>query len=302
MHISVLFDQVMLWLRPRSGGRYIDCTLGGAGHAAGILERSSPDGQLLGLDADPEAIKRGRQALGPFGMRVTLVHANFRDLGRVAQSHGFSSVDGILLDLGLSSHQLVHPGRGFSFQTDGPLDMRFNPQQEIRARDLVNNSGETELANLLWELGEERHSRRIARHIVANRPIETTSQLAELVRRAYHTRSRIHPATRTFQALRMAVNDELGSLQQGLEAAMSLLAPEGRLAVISFHSGEDRVAKRFLNREAHDCVCPEEVLFCVCDHEAQLSILTKRPLRPSAEEIARNPKSRSARLRVAARL
>ena len=305
MHIPVLFEQTMNWLQPRSGGRYIDATLGGAGHAAGILERSAPTGLLLGLDADPEAIARAESALAPFGNRAILVHSNFREMGRVAEQHGFGPADGILLDLGLSSYQLDHVERGFSFQHDAPLDMRFDPGQEVAARDLVNNLDQDELADILWSYGDERRSRRIARAIVAARPIESTLQLAELVRRAYRSyrsRTRIHPATRVFQALRMAVNDELGALQEGIEAALALLAPGARLAVIAFHSGEDRVVKQFMRREGRDCICPPEVPICVCGHKAQLDILTRKPIRPSDMEIERNPRSRSARLRVAERL
>ena len=305
MHIPVLFEQTMNWLQPRSGGRYIDATLGGAGHAAGILERSAPTGLLLGLDADPEAIARAESALAPFGNRAILVHSNFREMGRVAEQHGFGPADGILLDLGLSSYQLDHVERGFSFQHDAPLDMRFDPGQEVAARDLVNNLDQDELADILWSYGDERRSRRIARAIVAARPIESTLQLAELVRRAYRSyrsRTRIHPATRVFQALRMAVNDELGALQEGIEAALALLAPGARLAVIAFHSGEDRVVKQFMRREGRDCICPPEAPICVCGHKAQLDILTRKPIRPSDMEIERNPRSRSARLRVAERL
>ena len=305
MHIPVLFEQTMNWLRPRSGGRYIDATLGGAGHAAGILERSAPAGQLLGLDVDPEAVARAESELAPFGSRAILVHANFREMGRVAEQHRFAPADGILMDLGLSSYQIDHVERGFSFQHDAPLDMRFDPGQEVAARDLVNNLDQDELADILWSYGDERRSRRIARAIVAARPIESTLQLAELVQRAYRSyrsRTRIHPATRVFQALRMAVNDELGALQEGIEAALALLAPGARLAVIAFHSGEDRVVKQFMRREGRDCICPPEAPICVCGHKAQLDILTRKPIRPSDMEIERNPRSRSARLRVAERL
>jgi 16S rRNA (cytosine1402-N4)-methyltransferase len=301
-HVPVLYKEVLAWLQPRPDGRYIDATLGGGGHASGILAASAPNGRLLGLDADPEAIAFASDILRPFGERVVLKAANARHLEAIARPLGFSQVDGVLLDLGLSSRQLADAERGFSFSQDGPLDMRLNSSQGQNAADLVNHLPETELADLLWHHGEERHSRRIARAIVAGRPLTTTGQLADLVVQTVGRREKIHPATRTFQALRIAVNDELEALDQALPQARDLLRPGGRVAVIAFHSLEDRLVKRFYQRESRDCLCPPEVLVCVCEHQASLRVLTSKPVRPTADEIARNPRSRSARLRVAERL
>lgn len=301
-HVPVLYNEVLDRIQPRPGGRYIDATLGAAGHAAGILTASGPDGELLGLDADPDAISFAGQVLGSFGDRVVLQVANFRHLREVALALGFGQVDGILMDLGLSSRQLADAERGFSFNQDGPLDMRMNRSQRETAADLINALPEAELAELLWRYGEERHARRIARVIVSSRPVSTTGQLADLVARTVGRREKIHPATRTFQALRIAVNDELEALNQALRQARDLLRPQGRLAVIAFHSLEDRLVKRFYQQESRDCLCPPEIPVCICEHRATLKVLTPRPVRPSAEEIARNPRSRSARLRLAERL
>ena len=301
-HIPVLYEQVLSWLQPRSGGWYIDATVGAGGHAKGILAASEPDGRLLGLDADPEALSFARQVLAPFGDRVVLRAANFRQIGAEAEALGIGQVDGILMDLGLSSRQLDDAERGFAFGQDGPLDMRMDRSQGQRAADLVNTLSEADLEDILWRYGEERRSRRIARTIVAARPLMTTGQLADLVVRTVGRREKTHPATRTFQALRIAVNDELEALHQTLPRARDLLRPGGRLAVIAFHSLEDRMVKRFYQEEARDCICPPELPVCTCQHRATLRVLTSKPVRPEAEEIAQNPRSRSARLRVAARL
>jgi 16S rRNA (cytosine1402-N4)-methyltransferase len=300
-HIPVLYKEVLAGLRPQPNGRYIDATLGAGGHAAGILTASAPDGRLLGLDADPEAVRFAGQYLRSFSRRVVLQTANFRQIGTVARALGFGQVDGILMDLGLSSRQLSDPERGFSFSQDGPLDMRMDPSQGTTAADLVNHLPQADLADLIWRYGEERHSRRIARAIVAARPVTTTKQLADLVERTVSRREKIHPATRTFQALRMAVNDELEALSQALVQVCDLLRPKGRLAIIAFHSLEDRVVKRYYRQESQDCLCPPEMPVCVCEHRATLRVLTSKPIRPTAEEIARNPRSRSARLRIAER-
>ncbi len=301
-HVSVLYKEVLAWLQPRSGGRYIDATLGAAGHARGILTASDPNGWLLGLDADPEAIAFASEILKPFGDRVVLKATNARRLGAIAPPLGFGQADGVLMDLGLSSRQLADEKRGFSFSQDGPLDMRMDCSQGQTAADLVNHLPEAELAGLLWRYGEERNSRRIAKAIVAARPLTTTGQLANLVAQTVGRREKIHPATRTFQALRIAVNDELEALGEALPQSRDLLRPGGRLAVIAFHSLEDRLVKRFYQQESRDCICPAEVPLCVCEHRATLRVLTPRPVRPTSEEIARNPRSRSARLRVAERL
>ncbi len=301
-HVPVLYDEVLAGIQPRPGGRYVDATLGAGGHAVGVLSASAPDGRLLGLDADPETISYARQALEPFGDRVTLQRASFRHLQAVALAAGFEQVDGILMDLGLSSRQLAHAERGFSFSQDGPLDMRLDRSRGQSAADLVNHLPEAELADLLWRYGEERHARRIARAMVAARPLTTTGQLAELVVRTVGRRERIHPATRTFQALRIVVNDELGALSEALPQARDLLRAGGRLAVIAFHSLEDRLVKRFFRQEERDCLCPPETPACVCQHRATLQVLTRKPVRPGEGEVARNPRSRSARLRIAERL
>ena len=301
-HIPVLYDEVLAGLEIRSGGHYIDATVGAAGHAVGILQASAPHGQLLGLDADLEAISFAQQVLRRFGDRVALRAANFRHLRDMALALGFEQVDGILLDLGLSSRQLQVADRGFSFRRDGPLDMRMDRRQGQTAADLVNHLSEAELASLLWRLGEERHARRIAGAIIAERPLTTTGELAGIVARTVGRREKIHPATRTFQALRIAVNDELAAITQVLPQGRDLLRPGGRLAVISFHSLEDRLVKQFYRQEAKDCICPPEAPICVCEHRATLRIVTRKPVRPTADEITRNPRSRSARLRIAERL
>ncbi len=304
-HQPVMLAEVLQGLALRPGDDAIDGTVGGGGHAAAILQAIAPNGRLLGLDADPTAIDRCRrrfQAELAAG-RVVLVHANFARLHEVALAHGFTAVGGILLDLGLSSFQLADERRGFSFRAAGPLDMRFDPTQDTSAGDLVNRLPEEELADLIYCYGEERRSRRIARAIVRARPIRDAAHLAEVIQAAVGgRRDRIHPATRTFQALRIAVNRELEALTSVLPQAVSLLRPGGRLVVISFHSLEDRIVKQFFRRESQDCICPPDIPECVCGHKATLRVITRRPQRPSAEEVARNPRSRSARLRVAERL
>jgi 16S rRNA (cytosine1402-N4)-methyltransferase len=257
---------------------------------------------VLTLDADPHAVDRVRQRVQPFVGRSIVIQTNFRHLAVAAHQAGFDQVDGILLDLGLSSDQLELETRGFALMADGPLDMRFDPAQETSAADLVNTLPEGELADLIYAYGEERLSRRIARAIAQARPLNSTGQLARVIERSVGRRGRLHPATRTFQALRIAVNDELGALADVLPQAVALLRPGGRLAVISFHSLEDRIVKQFMQREARDCLCPPEVLVCQCGHSATLRLITRKPVEPTAEEITRNPRSRSAKLRVAERL
>jgi 16S rRNA (cytosine1402-N4)-methyltransferase len=246
---------------------------------------------------------RSRERLAPFGQRVVLVQSSFRDLEAVARRHHFSPADGVLLDLGLSSYQLAAPERGFSFLRDGPLDMRFDPSQGRTAADLVNQLPTEELADLLYRYGEETSSRRIAEAIVAARPLATTGQLAEVIAQAVGRRKKhLHPATKSFQALRIAVNDELDALEMALPQAVRVLKPGGRLAVISFHSLEDRLVKRFLRQEAQDCICPTEQPVCTCGHRATLRVVTRRPVQPDESEIKQNPRARSARLRVAEKL
>jgi 16S rRNA (cytosine1402-N4)-methyltransferase len=241
--------------------------------------------------------------LASFGGRIVVVHSSFSHLAEVAQACRFVPVDGILFDLGFSSLQLGDPGRGFAFMTDGPLDMRFDPQSgQPTAADLVNQLSVEELVALLIQYGEEKHSRRIAEAIVAARPLHTTAELVAAVEQVVKQRARIHPATRTFQALRIAVNDELATLEKALPQAVDVLAPGGRLVVIGFHSLEDRIVKHFMRRESRDCICPPEAPACVCDHRATLRVITRKPVRPAAEEVAANPRARSARLRIAERV
>lgn len=301
-HTPVLYQQVLTALKPRAAGRYIDGTLGAGGHAVGVLEASRPNGELLGLDRDPAALKIAARRLAEFATRCHLRHASFVDLQEEAARLGWGAVDGILLDLGLSSLQLARPERGFSFQHDGPLDMRFDPGQALSADEIVNGWDEAELAEVIRSFGEEPQARRVARWIVAARPIRSTRRLAEVVGVGRTRRSAVHPATRVFQALRIAVNGELETLESALPRAVASLAPGGRLAVISFHSLEDRIVKRFVQRESRDCVCPPRQPVCTCGHRATVAIVTRRPIRPEADEVNRNPRARSARLRVVERL
>jgi 16S rRNA (cytosine1402-N4)-methyltransferase len=298
----VLLREVIDLLAPRPDGLYIDATAGGGGHSEALLRHSTPNGKVLSLDADPIAVGRVNSRLAPFGDRSITIAINFRRLVEAAQMVGFVAVDGILFDLGISSDQLADTDRGFALQVDGSLDMRFDPLLPLRASDLLNNMTEANLANLIHRYGEERHSRRIARSIVAARPIHSSRQLAEVIADAIGKREKIHPATRAFQALRIAVNDELGALAEALPQAVALLRPGGRLAVISFHSLEDRLTKQFMVREATDCLCPPTFPVCVCEHQATLRVITRKPIQPSHDEIASNPRSRSAKLRVAKRL
>ena len=301
-HTPVMVAEAIGALAVRRGGRYVDCTVGSGGHAQAILEAATPGGLLLGIDADPNAIEAAGQRLAPFGEAVRLVQGNFRELAQICRDHNFSPLDGVLFDLGVSSLQLDDVARGFSFQAEAPLDMRFG-EGTLTAADIVNGYQEAKLADILWRYGEERRSRRIARAIVRARPIRTTTELASIVARAARSGgSRIHPATRTFQALRIAVNDELAALAQALEQARDLLAPGGHLVAISFHSLEDRIVKQFMQRESRDCLCPPETPRCLCGHRATLRPLSKGAQRPSTAEVAANPRSRSARLRAAERL
>ncbi len=299
-HTPVLYQNVLSQLNLRSGGRYIDGTVGAGGHAAGILDGSSPLGKLLGLDRDLAAIEMARQRLQPFGDRVELQQAAYVQMQEIAETIGWKSVDGVLLDLGLSSMQVDQAERGFSFSREGKVDMRFDPSQGPTAHELVNSLAERDLAAILRRYGEEPRARSIARAIVAARPIQTTTQLAAIIGSAVgRTRKGVHPATRSFQALRIAVNDELEQLKEGLEQAVRLLNPGGRLAVIAFHSLEDRIVKNFFRDESKDCICPPDLPVCSCDHTARLKVITRRPVKPDADEIEANPRSRSARLRVA---
>jgi 16S rRNA (cytosine1402-N4)-methyltransferase len=304
-HVPVMPEQVLAALAPRPGARYLDGTLGGGGHTALLLAAGA---RVLGLDADPAALARvgARLAAAVAGGQLLLRQGNFAQLDSIAAAADFLPLAGVLLDLGLSSDQLGTPARGFAFASDGPLDMRFDPTRGQPAADLVNALDETALADLIFRYGEERRSRAIARRIVAVRqraPISTTAALARLVAEAAPGRpGGIHPATRTFQALRIAVNDELASLEAALPRAVAALAPGGRLAVITFHSLEDRIVKQFIRQAARDCICPPSLPECVCGHTATLRDLARHPIAAVPEEVAANPRARSARLRVAERL
>jgi 16S rRNA (cytosine1402-N4)-methyltransferase len=284
-------------------GRYVDATVGAGGHAAGILEASSPEGSLLGLDLDPQALTLAAERLSIFGKRAVLVQASYTSLLDQVRSLGWETVQGIVIDLGVSSMQLDTPSRGFSFQSDGPLDMRFDPTQAFSAADLVNQSSESELADVIWRYGEDRFSRGIARAIVQARPLSTTRQLAEVIAKAYRgKKERIHPATRTFQALRIAVNQELLAIETVLPQAVQVLAPEGRLAVISFHSLEDRLVKQYFRRESRDCICPPEQPICTCNHKASIKEINRHPMEADEDEKSSNSRARSAKLRIAEKL
>lgn len=301
----MLYEEVLAGLNPRPGGRYVDGTAGRGGHTQGMLERSAPDGRVLALDADPAAVAATRTRLAPFGERATVLQANFRFIADVAHQQGWDAVDGILLDLGLSSPQLATPGRGFSFAGEGPLDMRFDPAASTTAADLVQTLDEENLVRLFFEYGEEPHARRIARAIVAARqrqPLASTTDLARLVERTVGRRGKIHPATRVFQALRIAVNAELDALAAALPQTVELLRPGGRVAVIAFHSLEDRLVKRFMQQEMMTCVCPSAQPICTCAHHPTLRAVSKGAIKAGAAEARANRRARSARLRVAERL
>lgn len=301
-HDPVLYQEVLLALKPHQAGRYVDCTLGAGGHAWGILEASSPDGRLLGLDVDPQALAIARERLAEFEKRVIILQSSYTGLSERLQEIGWEGVDGVLLDLGASSMQFDTPERGFSFQSEAPLDMRFDPRNPVRAGDLVNELPERDLADVIFRYGEERKSRQIARAIVKARPVKTTRQLSEIIYRANPPRGQghhLHPATRTFQALRIAVNHELEAVEAVLPQAVSALKSGGRLAVISFHSLEDRIVKQYFRREAKDCICPPRQPVCTCGHRASILEINRSPIRPQDSEVNKNPRARSALLRVA---
>jgi 16S rRNA (cytosine1402-N4)-methyltransferase len=279
--------------------------VGQAGHARQILERITPGGRLLGIDRDPVAVQAARAALARYGPAVVIVQGRFSELGSISAQNGFAKADLILFDFGLSSNQIDDPERGFSFRSEGPLDMRMDPGSTVSAAEIVNQYEAREIERIIREYGEERWARRIAQFIVARRPLRTTLDLAKAVEAAVPRKAwprDINVSTRTFQGLRIAVNDELGEIEEGLRAALSILNPGGRMATISFHSLEDRLVKSFFNVESKDCICPPQQPVCTCGHRATLRIITRRPVRPSDEEVAANPRARSSRLRVAERI
>ncbi len=302
-HQSVLYQESINLLQPKNHGKYIDGTLGAGGHAAGILDSSQPEGQLLGLDIDDQALGIAKARLAGFGSRAIIKKDSYANLLAQLRAINWPCADGILLDLGLSSMQMDTAERGFSFIQDAPLDMRFNKSQKRTAAEIINTWSEKDLVKILWEFGEEPRSRQIAANIMDQRPITTTGQLAALVLRVYKgKRGKIHPATLTFQALRIAVNEELDTLERGLETALAALCRGGRLAVISFHSLEDRKVKQLFQRESRDCICPPEQPGCVCGHKASVRLITKKAIIPSQEEVVINPRARSAKLRVVEKL
>lgn len=314
-HVPVMLEEVLTFLQPEPGRQYIDGTVGGGGHSEAILARSAPDGRVLGIDADPNALARVRERLAPSVEhgRLVLVHGSFAELARIANAAGFVSIQGILLDLGFSSDQMNDARRGFAFSADGPLDMRFDQSQPESAADLVNGASEQELADIFWRYGEETRSRQIARRIVQARtrePITRTAQLAALVASgARYKPGAIHPATRVFQALRIAVNHELDRLEAALPQMLDVLSKDGdqhtresgggRMVIIAFHSLEDRIVKEFMRRESRDCICPPHTPMCICGHKARLRLLTPKPVIPTEQEIRDNPRARSAKLRAA---
>ena len=305
-HLSVMPEEVLHWLQPSSDGTYLDGTIGGAGHAKLILD-TAPGCRLIGLDRDPAALQKAAEVLAPYGQRVSLRQATFDQAGAVLAQLGIDLLDGMLLDLGVSSHQLDTPERGFSFRHDAPLDMRMNPQVGQTAADVVNNETEEELARIFFEYGEERFSRRIARRIVSRRaesPFTRTTELARLIREVVpggNKPGRIHPATRVFQALRIQVNDELGQVRRGVDAGIDLLKPGGRLVVISFHSLEDRIVKHLFRERAKGCICPPRLPVCQCNKQPEVRLLTRKGEKPTAAEIELNVRSRSAVLRAVER-
>lgn len=306
-HRPVLPDEVISLLAPRPGETYLDGTVGGGGHARLLLEASAPDGRLIGLDRDPQALAHAATVLAPFGDRVVLRHRNFSEAREILTELGLEAVDGILLDLGVSSFQLDAAERGFSFRQDAPLDMRMDPTTGRTAAEVVNEEEAEELTRIFREFGEERWAGRIARRIVQarrERPIATTGQLAELVRETVpggKIPGRIHPATRVFQALRIFVNDELAHVSRGVFAAINLLKPGGRMAVISFHSLEDRIVKRIFQDEAKGCICPRRLPVCRCGHLPRVDLLTRKGVRAGEAEVDLNPRARSAVLRAVRR-
>jgi len=300
-HLPVLYNEIITALRPEVCLRLVDGTLGAGGHAFGLLQ-GNPKAQLLGLDRDPAALQLAAARLRPFEGRAHLRHASYLEMQTQALALGWQQVDAVLLDLGVSSMQIDTPQRGFSFLEDGPLDMRFDPSAALSAADLVNGLNEAELADIFFRYGEERHARRLARAIVQRRPLSSTRQLADLALEVLGRRERHHPATRIFQALRIVVNGELDAVEQVLPLAIDLLRPGGRLAVISFHSLEDRLVKTYFRQESRDCLCPPRQPVCTCGHRARLRELNRKPIEANPEELEQNPRARSARLRVIEKL
>ncbi|MED4585997.1 16S rRNA (cytosine(1402)-N(4))-methyltransferase RsmH [Brevibacillus choshinensis] len=304
-HVTVLRDEAVAGLNIRPGGIYVDCTLGGAGHSSLIASQLTEGGRLIAIDQDDWALDNARERLSSVMDRVTLVKSNFRHIKDIVSDLGLDGVDGILFDLGVSSPQLDEGERGFSYNADAPLDMRMDQQATLSAYDIINEWDEEEIAKIIWEYGEEKFSRRIARQIVqyrAKQPVQTTGELVELIKEgipAAARRTGPHPAKRTFQAIRIAVNDELSAFKEAVADAINVLRPEGRVSVITFHSLEDRICKQVYQEFAKGCTCPPSFPICACGNEATVKIITRKPILPSAEELEANPRARSAKLRVA---
>lgn len=302
-HKPVLYQEIIHALQPHSSGRYVDGTLGAGGHARGILEACAPDGLLLGLDVDPQALALARETLAPYEGRIHLAQASHITLTNQLASLGWDAVDGIVLDLGASSMQFDNPGRGFSFMQDGPLDMRFGPHMTMSAADIVNTYDERELADIIFKYGEDRDARRIAKAIVASRPLHTTGELVAVIEKASPRRGdKTHPATQTFQALRIVVNEELAAVEVTLPQAVAALKSGGRCAVISFHSLEDRIVKEYFREQSRDLVNPPYEMIYEVERKAVVKLVNKKPIVPSDEEIRENPRARSAKLRVVEKL
>lgn len=309
MHKSVLLQEVVQFLDPKPGQIFIDATIGFGGHSSEILKKISLGGKLLGIDQDEEVLSWLGANLTPKYPNLTLKKANFSEIDQISRESGHQNANGILADIGVSSYQFDEAGRGFSLKNDGPLDMRMDKARDLTASEVVNTYSEQDLTDIFSKYGEERLSKTIAREIVARRAekrFQTTLELADMIRGVYDKKGlkglKIHPATRVFQALRIEVNDELGNLEKLLSQALDLLAPKGRLAVITFHSLEDRIVKDFFQKEAKGCICPPDYPICKCGHKKTIKIITKKPILPRREEIQENPRSRSAKLRVAERI
>ncbi|HOB20129.1 MAG TPA: 16S rRNA (cytosine(1402)-N(4))-methyltransferase RsmH [Candidatus Atribacteria bacterium] len=304
-HIPVMLEEVLQYLDPKPGGIYADGTLGGGGHSLEILKRIVPDGRLIGIDRDPEAIKAARERLKAWSGSFTAVHGNYADIVEILKDLGIEHLDGMIMDLGVSSHQLDEKERGFTYNEDVRLDMRMDTTQDFSAYDVINGYPAEELARIFWQYGEERWSKRIAEFIVRNRPIETTGRLVEVIKAAVPAsarRSGPHPARRVFQAVRIEVNRELEHLKEAIDRAVSVLKPGGRLCIITFHSLEDRIVKTQFQRLSNPCICPPKSPVCLCGKTPQVEILTRKPVLPTEDETGSNPRSRSAKLRACRKL
>tara|TARA_A100001037_G_scaffold166320_1_gene149597 strand:- start:207 stop:1103 length:897 start_codon:yes stop_codon:yes gene_type:complete len=298
-----MVPEILKYLEVSSGGRYIDCTLGEGGHTKSLLEASNPGGEVLGIDADHEAIEVSKNRLEEYGERFIYENSNFKNIKKIAMKSKFVPCHGILFDLGVSSLQLDKESRGFSFRRKAPLDMRFSINQTLTAQDVLNTFSESEISDILYQYGEERQSRKIAKLIIENRPLSNADELSDLIKKNIRqTNYKINPSTKTFQALRIYINEELNSLSQALEQSLEILGVGGRMAVISYHSLEDRIVKNFFKKESKYCICPPNIPECDCGHFPKLKIITKKPVSPSQSEIEANKRSRSAKLRVVERI